>query len=63
MRVIESKKMRWARGATKTQHFLHRSTFLMVDNCGCAVLVLVVGVPVGDSCSLLDVGCRVLTVD
>jgi len=55
------KKDGWARGATKTQHFLHQ--FLPDGWCGCNVLVLVVGVLVSDSCSLLDVGCRVLTVD
>ncbi len=50
MRVIESKKM-GGREAQPKPNISFISSFLMVDNCGCSVLVLVVGVLVGDSCS------------
>ncbi len=61
--VLLSQKSWGGREAQPKPNISFISSFLMVDNCGCHVLVLVVGVLVSDSCLLLDVGCRILTVD
>ncbi len=56
MRVIESKKM-GGREAEPKPNISFISSFLMVDNCGCAVLVLVVGVLVAVGCRLSNTDC------